>query len=243
MARQPADWDARLTASQSVITALPLTISAWGNVAYTGQSRRVARVFDTGQVNDWIEIGINNISPYVAVLVARDSATGAHTVSTSGGVTTGNWYHFCGTVVSASERYIYLNGTDKGGGAGLTTKTPTLNAFSIGGPANWGWDGPIAEYAVWNVVLTDAEVLILSKGYPPLFVRPESLVCYVPLINDDDDDLIGGLSFSATGSISTVAHTTVFYPAVIPPILGHITAVAPLINTGTITRSPMWGTY
>ena len=94
MARQPADWDARLTASQSVITALPLTISAWGNVAYTGQSRRVARVFDTGQVNDWIEIGINNISPYVAVLVARDSATGAHTVSTSGGVTTGNWYHF-----------------------------------------------------------------------------------------------------------------------------------------------------
>ena len=39
--------------------------------------------------------------------------------------------------------------------------------------------GHIAEAAVWDCVLTDAELNLLSKGMSPLYVRPENLAHYV----------------------------------------------------------------
>ena len=86
-------------------------------------------------------------------------------------------------------------------------------------------DGRIAEAAIWNVELTDAEVAILGKGFSPPFIRPESLVFYAPLIRDEDDDRVGGLSLTAYNTPTIASHPPIIYPA--PPFLSFPTGAAP----------------
>ena len=71
--------------------------------------------------------------------------------------------------------------------------------------------GSIAEPAVWNVVLTDAEVAILGAGFSPLFVRPQNLVFYPDLIRGLNDK-VGGLTLTANGTVVS-AHPPIIYPA------------------------------
>ena len=53
-------------------------------------------------------------------------------------------------------------------------------------------DGSLAEAAIWNAALSDAEVAALATGVSPLLVRPGSLVFYAPLARDLLDR-VGGL--------------------------------------------------
>lgn len=71
------------------------------------------------------------------------------------------------------------------------------------------WDGRIAEYAVWNRVLSASEVAQLGKGYAPSFIR-KGLVFYDPLIRGVGD-IVGGVIPSITGT------TVIEHPLVIKP--------------------------
>lgn len=106
----------------------------------------------------------------------------------------------------ADDRSVYLNGGSKG------TNTdaqgfPTWDKFSVGANlrnTNFGhFSGLLAEAAVWNVALTDADAAILGAGYSPLFVKPGGLVFYAPLIRPDaaDDwmDIISGIKLVGNG--------------------------------------------
>lgn len=123
----------------------------------------------------------------------QDGASGGNAL-TSTGFSINTWHHACGVFAAANSRAVYLDGGGKGTDA--TNVVPTsLDRFSIG--ADWRSDGDglprfflnggVAEAAVWNVALTDAEVLILAAGYRPTFVRPDGLVAYWPLIWNDRD--------------------------------------------------------
>ena len=52
----------------------------------------------------------------------------------------------------------------------------TINSWNAG--ANAGIAGNIAHVGIWNVALTDAEVLSLANGLLPTRVRPQSLISY-----------------------------------------------------------------
>lgn len=47
------------------------------------------------------------------------------------------------------------------------------------------WDGMIAHFCMWDVILTDAEHEALHAGALPNTIRPESIVRYLPLLNDE----------------------------------------------------------
>jgi hypothetical protein len=73
--------------------------------------------------------------------------------------------------------------------------------------------GSIAEAAIWNVALTDAKVAILAAGFSPLFVDPQSLVAYWPLVRDTDDDVVGGYDMTAYNTPTVASHPPkIFYP-------------------------------
>ncbi|MHC4316732.1 MAG: LamG domain-containing protein, partial [Planctomycetota bacterium] len=73
--------------------------------------------------------------------------------------------------------------------------------------------GKIAHGFIYNVVLTDAEILRLANGALPTEIRPESLVAYWPLI-DNDKDIIGGYDMTPENSPtwSTTDYPNVWVP-------------------------------
>jgi len=136
---------------------------------------------------------------------------------TTAGPTINTWHHGCARFVSDSERHVYLDGGSKGSNTNSQTNNFTPNRTAIGCSARNGFgnyfSGKIAHAAIWNVALTEAEIARLSAGALPTEIRPEALVAYWPLI-DDDNDPIGGYNMTPYNSPtwSTTDYPDVFKP-------------------------------
>ncbi len=146
----------------------------------------------------------------------RDSSSSPNVAETSIAYTADTWHHACAVIdnVASDHFKVFLDGENKGVSVG--TRTPDgVDRVSIGAndrvtAINY-MSGAIAEIAIWNVALTEAEVAILATGIRPWKVRPQNLVMYPPLIRDDDEDIVGGLSFTAIGSPTIAPHPRVLY--------------------------------
>lgn len=76
------------------------------------------------------------------------------------------------------------------------------------------WDGRLAEFAVWDAILTPAEMAALGQGVSPLLIRPQSLVSYVPLLGGQSPEPDWKIAGGATVSGATAAtHPRVFKPS------------------------------
>jgi hypothetical protein len=99
------------------------------------------------------------------------------------------WHHICIVyeAVAGSIPTIYVDGIQQSVNALSTTAgSPTNNAdaYVIGGRGNDNlrtWDGRLAEFAIWNVLLSANECRALARGASPNSVRRQSLVGYWPL--------------------------------------------------------------
>jgi len=203
-----------------IITATPLTIACWVYpTAFTG-SVALASLSSADAAPEGWDIGLNSTSGAVYA-TSFDGGTG--TSGNTSGVTQNAWSHVAGVFVSATSRFAYKNGVS--GAENATSSSPTnIVRTAIGGlirsasPSNYysANEDYIAEVGYWNVALTAADILQLAAGYSPLFVKPESLVAYYPLIrgdaSGDEPDLMGGLKMVETGTVAVQTHPRVFYP-------------------------------
>jgi len=129
-------------------------------------------------------------------------------------LSTGQWYHLAGTF-DGTNAHIYVNGTEI---SGVSSGTLGLNAnnenIRIGAASatigDREIDGQMAEIAIWNIKLIDEEIVSLAKGFSPLFIRPQNLIAYWPLIRRLNDK-INGLNGTATGT-TVVSHPRMIYP-------------------------------
>lgn len=111
--------------------------------------------------------------------------------TTSFAMTLGEWFHFCVTI-DVDNINVYLNGGFKGS-AGYTESRLAWPRHSIASSYGGGnyFDGQIAHVSMWNLPLTDAEVLALYEGRcPPMDVSSEifavgSLYYYATLDHDN----------------------------------------------------------
>lgn len=233
-----------LSVGSVVVAVAPLTMAAWARSTSIASNQDVVSIGVDGVNNNTFRLVMaGGVGGDPVRLRTRDTVNAD--VDTTTGYFADTWHHVCGVEVSTSGRAVYLDGGSKGTNA--TDATPTgMNKTSIGIAANLGADfiGSIAEVGIWNVALTDAEVLVLSKGYSPLCVRPQSLVFYVPLIRDDDEDLVGGLSLTASGSPGITANPRIIYPAQkhysFPTGIKSITSETDLHSKGHQTFASSW---
>jgi hypothetical protein len=194
---------------------VPLTLACWFRTTDLADSKGLVQVGD-GTVGDGTsENYFALITDGADFLRIRTRASGSH----SDAITTtkhgsGTWHHGCAVSSAVDSRAIYLDGGGKGTNA--VSRTPSgIDSTQLGvltHGINFYWDGDIAEAAIWNAALTDAEVATLAKGYSPLLIRPANLVFYVPLIRDADEDIVGGLSLSTGGTPTIEAHPRIYYP-------------------------------
>jgi hypothetical protein len=204
--------------ASGIITTEPLSISAW---VYTTASQSVANIaglWTSGSAwnRNVFRLAVLND----AVNANTGSATGAAGAQTSTTMGTDTWHHACGVWTSATSRASYLDGGGKG--TNTNSHTPTgIDRTSIGtgdgstSTSAWNATGFIAEVAYWNAALTDAEVLVLSRGFSPLFVRPASLVAYYPLIGRSSPE-VNRFDRTAVqsmqGTLTAAAHPRIIMP-------------------------------
>lgn len=147
--------------------------------------------------------------------------------STIGGHSVDTEYHVAGVWTTTTLRTVYVDGV--AGTSNTTSKVPTnLDRMSwgsiyFGSARRIPLEGTLAEAAVWNAALTDAEVAALAQGVSPLLIRPSALVNYPPF-RLDDRDLMGGTLTSSGDPAIVSGHPNIIMPSAqilqFPPVAG-----------------------
>lgn len=217
------------------ISGHPCTLACWFYLDDQDSDHAFMYIGDKDVNDDWFQLRYDQSSDELRFGVRDVGETNSVSTITPA---SGEWVHIAGAATSATVRKILVNGGDKGTSA-VARSPNNLDRISIGRmgdstPSKY-MDGRIAEVAVWNTDLTDIEIGILAKGFSPLFIRPQNLVFYAPLIRDEDLDRVGGLSLTAFNTPTVGEHTRVFYPApvlVLPTAAGPppVGTAGPLIN-------------
>lgn len=168
----------------------------------------------------------------------------------SAGYTNDKWEMATGVWVSSTDRRVFLNGGNKGTDTNSVTQTgidrTSIGRFGDSSPSQAGMDFDLAEIAIWNIALSDAEVALLYDAgplaYSAFFVRPEALVHYWRFLENSITagitDIIGGLNLAQTSSPAIADHVPLLQPA--PKMFWPMPApAAGGGQVGSIFRSPV----
>jgi len=163
-----------------IVTAVPLTFAAWIYPTTVNTVGEIICIAAADSVH-YFTLRKNNAS---IEMVTRGAQT---RTATSGATLVANtWYHVCAVTSAIDSRAAYVNGGNKGTNSQTTTPTVTGGQTSLarrgGTSATNYFPGRIAEAAIWNAALTDAEVAALAIGIEPSFIRHANLVAYLPLL-------------------------------------------------------------
>lgn len=208
-------------------SAEPLTLAAWFYPT-TDSHNAILSINEFGassQVGWGIVIDGSDAGDPATAFAAQETWVYGVAKSTTGG-TLNTWNHVCGVFTNSASRAVFLDGGGKGtdttsipntSGTDRTLIATEAYSSSISG----GLDGRVAEAAIWNVALADAEVAALAAGYSPLFIRPQNLVFYCPVWGNDSPEIdeIGRLQMTLNGTPTKVDHPPIIYPSTIqiPP--------------------------
>jgi len=150
-----------------------------------------------------------------AVLQWGDGVGTLQSITSATNISTGVWTHVCAkTTAGTGLSKLFLNGVLSTTATRTVTLGDTASNFVIGARGDGStnpYDGKVAEVAVWNVALTDAEIAALGKGVSPFLVRPKNLMAYYSLWGvgaADEPDLSGNAqTLTETGTVGVADHS------------------------------------
>lgn len=184
MARRFSGTNFYLENTSAILTAVPISYSAMIYPISFTNAGTICSVGATSAGGDNFSVG-TVASTGAIQMVAQNGGTVSQTSTLTAPLNL--WSHI-GVVFSSNVlRSVYLAGANKA--TSTTSVTPSssfINRTNIGtlwsaGSRSNFFAGFIAEVGFWNAALSDAEILLLSQGVKPCFVRPQSLTAYYPL--------------------------------------------------------------
>lgn len=215
-----------LERASAAIASPPFTFGIWFKMNDATTNQALFAIANSGtSVDFWFLQARGEDEGDPVVLGCRQNG-GAYTqADTSTGFSTGEWHLAVGVVAATNDRRVFINGGSKG--TNTINVTPTgLNTTSIGrlGDATPGdyCDGQFACAFLYGTALSDAQVADLYVAKHPMFIRPNDLVAFWPLLNNDAS-LIGDYDLTAFNSPTHADH---------PPLNNPI---APLSLVSSIT--------
>lgn len=184
------------------ITTWPMTMACWAMCANTTTAYALMTLYSSN--TNHVTLATTAAG---RVQMAVNDGTGAGGPSSTAGYAADTWFHACGVYTSNVLRTVYYNGGNSASVSqdknvvGLTTSYIGSRNTII------PLDGRVAWATIWNVALTPGEILTLSKGVYPLWVRSQNIVAFYPLYGrgSAEQELVNGLDLAITGTVP-------FYP-------------------------------
>lgn len=220
------------------LAATPLTLAAWYRPSNTSGIRHILALGNSGDDTQNAIRG-NNATLQAASFAGGSSAS----ADIAAALTVGTLVHVAGIFRGATDRSIYVNG----GGRVNNTTSRTVSSFSRARIASRARTtvaeygaGDIAEAAIWNIDLSDAEIAALGRGLSPLVIRPQFLVEYWPLLGrtSPEPGLIGSLPVTLTNSPTQASHPPMRAPARwVYPLRTNAAAMAISPSVGALTMT------
>jgi len=186
------------------VTAVPFTLACW---IKPDDASIVANQFflTLSDASDsqrfYLYIAGSSETPQGALACYAEGSAGDGN-NIAGPLTDDVWQHVCLVCASATDRRLYLNGgsrLDMTGNVGA----PSVDRFQIGSRADLSdpFGGFMADVAVWNAALSDAQAAALASFYPSE-VAAANLAAYWPLRTNADPtpDVVGANDLDVTGA-------------------------------------------
>lgn len=129
-----------------------------------------------------------------------------------GGTIANNTTYLVAFTSTAGTNRLFINGSQVAT-ASFSVDQYESPVFTIGGILYSGssannFNGTIAEAGIWNVALTDDEILGLARGFTPNQIRPQSLQLYAPLVRNLID-VRGGRAIANVNGATVATHPRV----------------------------------
>jgi len=194
----------KMSSSSAVVGSPPATMMAWAKRETVNTQQTILSISDSSDDNPLFRIGRSSATQ-AFVQYRGQGGGGSNNVTGSTAISTTQFDCIVGTFDDDANFTveIFLNGSSEGTDSGPTGAITGADRTTIGVLERTSdlqfFDGECGECAIWNVVLTDAEIAELAKGKSPKRVRPESLVSYTSLVREVIDEL-GAASFTITGT-------------------------------------------
>lgn len=226
-----------LSNASSPVQAVPFTFGAWVYPTSTASVVDTIVIGDASAGSNYYVIYLNttNGSTVTAGAVTLESAAGGSSVraNTTTTFTVNTWNHVCAVCLSATSKTIYLNGGSKA--TIVTSSVPsgalrvTIGGYNVAGTLFSPLTGRIADVAIWNTALSDAEVAALAGGTPSSLIRRSNLKAFWPL-RDQSLLPVPPISplwnLSVTGTMGLAPNPPMLDPLSIPSNLLHAAFVA-----------------
>lgn len=197
----------------------PVTLAAWYKPSNNTSNHVVVYLGSTTDSRRFMLYRARAIDGNVmrASAIPDGGGTGSDAIGSTAVTDSSRWYHVAAVFASSTSRKVYVDGVLEATDTTAVTTT-SLNRYAIGARGapvpTWGAyaSSKIAEVGVWNVALTDAEVLQLAKGANPQWIQPTALKSYVPLWTglSPDPDLKGGTIGLTNSPTQSTDHPPVF---------------------------------
>lgn len=208
-----------LEVNSTPVVAAPFTMACWFNSDSIAAGQTLLFVGDKDVANEFWDLQLRGDVVGDPLRFERTTSAGTVNADTTTGYSANTWQHACAVEASATDARVFLNGTNKG--TNTTSRAPAgSDRLSIGRRGSsvptLYMSNHIAEVAIYNIALSDAEVALLALGASPLFVHPEALVFYLPMIalggGGTQLDWVGGRTMTETNTPASAAHPpNIFY--------------------------------
>jgi Concanavalin A-like lectin/glucanases superfamily len=156
---------------------VPLTIAGWFRKTGSASSfQEVISLFNPSTGHEFALLAGSGTAASVGAFALGGAGAAANSSTT---FSLGQWQHGTAVFTASNQRHAYLNGGGKG--TNSTSVSPVgVNQTDVGHGFISYFSGDLAEVAIWNVALSDAEVAALAQGFSPLCLlhRLPDLVLY-----------------------------------------------------------------
>lgn len=166
------------------LTIKPITFSAWFKSVDVTNHQSIVCL--SNGVNEFLLLqarGATDGDP----IAALEYATAWKYATSSSGYTVNTWHHVAATFVSSTERSVWIDGGSKITNTDEQDVDFTLLSQILIGIHKAGsgfYDGQVAEVAIWDVELTDAQILSLAGGESAENIESDNLRAYWKLLSN-----------------------------------------------------------
>jgi len=209
-----------LEAGSALVTAEPLTMAAWvkpQNITGADGIMEIG-VNDTGATRSGFRLILRGNVAGDPINATKFSGSTFREAATTTGFTAGTWHHAAGVWSATNDRAAYIDGGSKGTNTQTVTFASTPDRTWIGrvrGLTNYVHSDldAVAEAAIWNVALSDAEIALLAKGLSLLLIQRGAIAAYWPLfgVNSPEPDWKGVANLTLNGAPAKADHKAIFY--------------------------------